>query len=169
MLRVIHRESWVQAQGVLLPIDMEWCLRVTCQAVHSQAAQAAAVQWRVGLPFAAAIASHLTDLCRNCACRRKRLRQLLCDSGVAFLVVLLHGGVIMCQGMAFSVAMNSKRGNALVALLIAANFVEIKGVHKRQMVQNPVWAGRLACEQEAQHSYGGAASPSETVGRLSNL
>eukprot|EP00891_Asterochloris_glomerata_P007670 jgi/Astpho2/7670/Aster-02552 len=58
---------------------------------------------------------------------RKRLRQLLCDSGVAFLVVLLHGGVIMCQGMAFSVAMNSKRGNALVALLIAANFVEIKG------------------------------------------
>ena len=68
----------------------------------------------------------------SCACRRKRLRQLLCDSGVAFLVVLLHGGVIMCQGMAFSVAMNSKRGNALVALLIAANFVEIKGAHKSQ-------------------------------------
>ena len=47
-------------------------------------------------------------------------------------MVLLHGGVIMCQGMAFSVAMNSKRGNALVALLIAANFVEIKGAHKSQ-------------------------------------
>ena len=64
------------------------------------------------------------------------MRQLLCDSGVAFLVVLLHGGVIMCQGMAFSVAMNSKRGNALVALLIAANFVEIKGAHNSRLVQS---------------------------------
>ena len=86
------------------------------------------MQQHVGLPCAAAVVSHLTRLFNwNCECRRKRLRQLLCDSGVAFLVVLLHGGVIMCQGMAFSVAMNSKRGNALVALLIAANFVEIKG------------------------------------------
>ena len=64
------------------------------------------------------------------------MRQLLCDTGVAFLVVLLHGSVIMCQGMAFSVAMNSKRGNALVALLIAANFVEIKGAHNSQFVQS---------------------------------
>jgi Eukaryotic membrane protein family len=32
------------------------------------------------------------------------------------------------QGMAFSVAMNSKRSNAIVALLIASNFAEIKGV-----------------------------------------
>ena len=32
------------------------------------------------------------------------------------------------QGMAFSVAMNSKRANAIVALLIASNFAEIKGV-----------------------------------------
>ena len=39
----------------------------------------------------------------------------------------MHGTVIMCQGMAFSVAMNSKRSSALVALLIASNFVEIKG------------------------------------------
>ena len=30
--------------------------------------------------------------------------------------------------MAFSVAMNSKRSNAIVALLIASNFSEIKGV-----------------------------------------
>ncbi len=29
--------------------------------------------------------------------------------------------------MTFSVAMNSARGHALVALLIASNFVEIKG------------------------------------------
>ena len=31
------------------------------------------------------------------------------------------------QVMTFSVAMNSARGHALVALLIASNFVEIKG------------------------------------------
>lgn len=49
------------------------------------------------------------------------------DSIVALLIVLMHGTVIMCQGMAFSVAMNSKRSSALVALLIASNFVEIKG------------------------------------------
>ena len=36
---------------------------------------------------------------------------------------------LLCmQGMAFSVAMNSKRANAIVALLIASNFAEIKGV-----------------------------------------
>lgn len=34
----------------------------------------------------------------------------------------------LLQGMAFSVAMNSKRSNAIVALLIASNFAEIKGV-----------------------------------------
>jgi Eukaryotic membrane protein family len=36
--------------------------------------------------------------------------------------------VAALQGMAFSVAMNSKRSNAIVALLIASNFAEIKGV-----------------------------------------
>ena len=85
-----------------------------------------------------------------CVCRHKRLRQLLCDSGVAFLVVLLHGGVIMCQGMAFSVAMNSKRGNALVALLIAANFVEIKGAHESQLVQ--IWFGQAGCHVNGKRS-----------------
>lgn len=35
---------------------------------------------------------------------------------------------LQLQGMAFSVAMNSKRSNAIVALLIASNFAEIKGV-----------------------------------------
>jgi hypothetical protein len=43
----------------------------------------------------------------------------------------MHGTIIMCQGMAFSVAMNSKRSSALVALLIASNFVEIKGTLKQ--------------------------------------
>ncbi len=41
----------------------------------------------------------------------------------------LHLANTTCQqGMAFSVAMNSKRANAIVALLIASNFAEIKGV-----------------------------------------
>lgn len=62
------------------------------------------------------------------SCRRRQLRHLLSDTLVALAVILMHGTVIMCQGMAFSVAMNSKRSSALVALLIASNFVEIKGV-----------------------------------------
>lgn len=60
-------------------------------------------------------------------CRFRQFRHLVSDSIVALLIVLMHGTVIMCQGMAFSVAMNSKRSSALVALLIASNFVEIKG------------------------------------------
>ena len=42
--------------------------------------------------------------------------------------VLEHRPAHASQGMAFSVAMNSKRANAIVALLIASNFAEIKGV-----------------------------------------
>lgn len=60
--------------------------------------------------------------------RRGRLRHLLADSATALLLVAGHGAIIMCQGMAFSVAMNSSRANATVALLIASNFAEIKGV-----------------------------------------
>ena len=63
----------------------------------------------------------------HACCRVRQLRHLVSDSVVALLIVLMHGTVIMCQGMAFSVAMNSKRSSALVALLIASNFVEIKG------------------------------------------
>lgn len=63
-----------------------------------------------------------------CLCGgRRRFRHLLSDSLVALSVVVMHGTIIMCQGMAYSVAMNSKRSSALVALLIATNFVEIKG------------------------------------------
>lgn len=60
-------------------------------------------------------------------CNRRQLRHLVSDSLVALVIVVMHGTIIMCQGMAFSVAMNSKRSSALVALLIASNFVEIKG------------------------------------------
>ncbi|KAA6416851.1 MAG: hypothetical protein FRX49_13167 [Trebouxia sp. A1-2] len=58
----------------------------------------------------------------------RQLRHLVSDSLVALVIVVMHGTIIMCQGMAFSVAMNSKRSSALVALLIASNFVEIKEV-----------------------------------------
>ncbi|KAK9811731.1 hypothetical protein WJX72_009226 [[Myrmecia] bisecta] len=75
---------------------------------------------------------------------RGRLRHLVGDTLVALTVVMLHGAVIMCQGMAFSVAMNSKRNNALVALLIAANFIEIKGtVFKRY---DPTKLFQLTCQ-----------------------
>ena len=62
-----------------------------------------------------------------CCCCRRQLGHLISDSLVALVVVVMHGTIIMCQGMAYSVAMNSKRSSALVALLIATNFVEIKG------------------------------------------
>lgn len=58
--------------------------------------------------------------------------QLLADALVAQLLVAGHACVLMCQGVTYAVAMTSRRANALLALLIAANFVEVKGVvHKR--------------------------------------
>lgn len=63
--------------------------------------------------------------CRG-VCRR-HLGHLVSDFLVTLSLIMLHGLILMCQGMAFSVAMNSKRSNALVALIIATNFVEIKG------------------------------------------
>ena len=62
----------------------------------------------------------------HCTCR-EHAGHLAADFCLATVVVVLHGTVLMCQGMAFSVAVNSKRSHALVALLIASNFVEIKG------------------------------------------
>ncbi|EIE21001.1 DUF747-domain-containing protein [Coccomyxa subellipsoidea C-169] len=64
--------------------------------------------------------------------RRWHLAQLGADLAVTLALVLFHSVVLICQFMTFSVAMNSKRSNALIALLIASNFVEIKGtVFKR--------------------------------------
>ena len=60
------------------------------------------------------------------ACRGK-LIHLVTDATLVGCLISLHGGLLLCQGMAFSVAMNSKRSHALVALLIASNFMEIKG------------------------------------------
>lgn len=46
---------------------------------------------------------------------------------MALGLIMFHSTVLICQFMTFSVAINSKRSNALIALLIASNFVEIKG------------------------------------------
>ncbi|KAK9820955.1 hypothetical protein WJX81_006047 [Elliptochloris bilobata] len=53
--------------------------------------------------------------------------RLAMDAAVTLALVIAHGMVLLGQVMTFSVAMNSARGHALVALLIASNFVEIKG------------------------------------------
>ena len=63
---------------------------------------------------------------------REHLGHLVADFAVTLLLVMLHAVILMCQGMAFSVAMNSKRNHALVALIIATNFVEIKGALSSQ-------------------------------------
>jgi hypothetical protein len=56
---------------------------------------------------------------------RAALHHLLMDAAVLYVVVALHALVLMCQALVYCVAMNSKK-NALLGLLIAANFVEIK-------------------------------------------
>ncbi len=67
----------------------------------------------------------VSGTCTLYLCGRAHLLQLALDACVLYGVVVLHAVVIMCQALVFSVAMNSKK-NALLALLIAANFVEIK-------------------------------------------
>ncbi|CAD7697179.1 unnamed protein product [Ostreobium quekettii] len=74
---------------------------------------------------------------------RVGLRHLLPDSLLAFVTITMHGLVIMCHGMVWSVAMTSSQ-NTLVALLIASNFTEIKGtVYKRF---DPSKLQDLACQ-----------------------
>jgi hypothetical protein len=54
--------------------------------------------------------------------------QLLADMLMALGLIVFHSTVLICQFMTFSVAINSRRSSALIALLIASNFVEIKGM-----------------------------------------
>ena len=58
---------------------------------------------------------------------RNHIGHLISDFLVTLTLVLLHAMILLCQGMAFSVAMNSKRNQALITLMIATNFVEMKG------------------------------------------
>ncbi len=68
----------------------------------------------------------LLEQITSCGCRW-HVVQLGADLAVTLALVLFHSVVLICQFMTFSVAMNSKRSNAIIALLIASNFVEIKG------------------------------------------
>lgn len=58
---------------------------------------------------------------------RNHFAHLVSDFLVTLSLMMLHALILLCQGMAFSVAMNSKRNHALVGLIIAINFVEMKG------------------------------------------
>ena len=69
-------------------------------------------------------AKHVGEGCSFC---RNHLGHLVSDFLVTLSLILLHALILLCQGMAFSVAMNSKRNHAFVGLIIAINFVEMKG------------------------------------------
>lgn len=82
-----------------------------------------------GIDTIAAVAGTCNMLCdvRSADKATKRCVQLGCDLFIAWLVMTLHGVVIMCQGLIYAVALNGSR-NALVALLIACQFMEVKGI-----------------------------------------
>jgi hypothetical protein len=60
-----------------------------------------------------------------------------------FCAALRRAVLCCCQAMVFAVTMNSKR-NALLALMIATNFVELKGQVYKRTDTNKLWA--LACQ-----------------------
>lgn len=91
-----------------------------------------------GVDVLEALSSTCTLFCRH----RTGAAQLASDAAVAFILVTAHGAVLMCQAIVFAVAMNSKR-NALLALLIASNFVELKGNIYKRTDTNKLWS--LAC------------------------
>ena len=93
---------------------------------------------RIGCSFAVDALDALSGTCALAAAappgraRAARLPALAGDAALAAALVVGHGLVLMCHGVAFSVAMHSKRGHTLIALTVAANFVEIKSsVFKR--------------------------------------
>ncbi|KAK9832284.1 hypothetical protein WJX74_005365 [Apatococcus lobatus] len=75
---------------------------------------------------------------------RGKLVHLMADAALVGCLMSLHGALLLCQGMAFSVAMNSKRSHALVALLIASNFMEIKGTVLKRFDPSKLFS--LACQ-----------------------
>ncbi|KAI3435954.1 hypothetical protein D9Q98_002012 [Chlorella vulgaris] len=74
---------------------------------------------------------------------RRAAYNVACDVLVASLLLSLHGATLMSQAMVFGVAMNSKK-NTLVALLIAANFTEIKGTVLKRFDATKLYS--LACQ-----------------------
>lgn len=64
--------------------------------------------------------------------RVKRTGQLASDTVVTTLMATLHGLTVMCQAIIYAVALNGSR-NGLVALLIATQFAEVKGITYRRV------------------------------------
>ena len=77
-----------------------------------------------GVDVLEALAASCTQACTACSLRT--MANVASDACVAMLLLLVHGAALLAQAMVFGVAMNSKK-NTLAALLIAANFAEIKG------------------------------------------
>jgi len=68
---------------------------------------------------------------------------LASDTLVTSVLLVGHAAVLMAQAMVFGVAMNSKK-NTLIALLIAANFAEIKGTVLKRFDSTRLYI--LACQ-----------------------
>lgn len=92
--------------------------------------------------FGVDVMEALSSTCTLYVAGTKSIYALLSDTLIAFILCTMHGVDLMAQGIVISVAMNSKK-NALVALLIAANFVEIKGTITKRMDANKIWT--LVC------------------------
>lgn len=92
--------------------------------------------------FGVDVLEALSGTCTLYSRRRIGAFQLASDAAIALLLVTAHAAVLMCEAILFSVAMNSAR-HALLALLIAANFVELKGQVYKRTDTSKLWA--LAC------------------------
>ncbi|KIY93823.1 hypothetical protein MNEG_14139, partial [Monoraphidium neglectum] len=92
--------------------------------------------------FGVDVLEALSGTCTLYSRRRIGAAQLVCDAFIAVLLVTAHAAVLMCEAILFSVAMNSAR-HALLALLIAANFVELKGQVYKRTDTSKLWT--LAC------------------------
>lgn len=89
--------------------------------------------------FGVDVLEALSGTCTLFTMGKATLPALLSDCVVCFCVTLLHGLVLMCQAMVYSVAMNSKK-NALLALMIASNFTEVKGSVFKRMDPTKIWS-----------------------------
>ena len=70
--------------------------------------------------------------------RRSDWLRLGVDFSVCSTVMLLHSFVLLCEAIAFSVAVTSESGN-LMAILLTNNFNEIKSSVFKNMSVNKVW------------------------------
>ncbi|GAB4821944.1 hypothetical protein N2152v2_008990 [Parachlorella kessleri] len=96
-----------------------------------------------GVDVLEALAASCTQYMAAPSWAGREAASLASDLVVATLLVMVHGTALMSQAMVFGVAMNSKK-NALVALLIASNFTEIKGTVLKRFDSNKLYV--LACQ-----------------------